>query len=228
MKFLFKYATRQRPEWFKETLTRWRSLLSGKHDYQFVVSIDQDDETMNNPEMLDFCSKMKGVEVCIGQSKTKIEAINADMQGRDFDILVVVSDDMTPQVRNYDDMMARDMTANFPDLDGALHYNDGQHGRDVLITLSVMGKKLYDRFGYIYHPDYISVYCDDEFTDIVRQWKKVVYIDRVIVRHEWKKYGSDSLYNRNDQFYANGVDKQTYIERKKNNFPLETQKNAVA
>lgn len=221
MRFLFKYATRQRPKWFMETLDKWHKLLSGKHDYLFVVSIDQDDTTMNNQEMMDYCKSKQNVEVCIGNSKTKIQAINADMDGRDFDILVVVSDDMTPQVRGYDDIMARDMQTNFPDLDGALHYNDGQHGRDVLITLSVMGKKLYDRFGYIYHPSYMSVYCDDEFTDIVRIWKKVVYIDKIIVRHEWKKYGSDTLYRRNDQFYNNGVDKKTYEERKKNNFTSE-------
>lgn len=220
MKILCKYASRQRPVWFRETLEKWQKLLSGKHEALFVVSIDQDDETMNNDDMRNYCQS-KGVELCVGNSKTKIEAINADMVGRDFDILIVVSDDMIPQIRNYDDVIVKDMMACFPDLDGALHYNDGQHGRAKLITCSIMGKKMYDRFGYIYHPAYKSVFCDDEFTDVVRAWDKVMYIDLVVIRHEWKKYGADALYRRNDAYYKNGIDKKTYEERKKLNFPME-------
>lgn len=217
MKILFKYATRGRPKWFRQTLDRYYDMLSGKHDCQFVVSIDRDDMSMQTPEMADYCASKPNLEVCLGDSKTKVEAINADMEGREFDILVVVSDDMGPVEHGYDDIIAQDMQRYFPDLDGALHYNDGAHAQDKLITLTIMGKHLYDAFGYIYYPEYESLWCDNEFTDLVRQWGVVTWINRVIIRHEFHKFGSDETYRKNDLSWAK--DKALYHDRKAKGFP---------
>ena len=129
MKILFKYATRGRPEWFQRTLDGYYANLSGLHDYEFRISIDRDDWSMNTPAMIMYLQSKPNLTYHIGDSKTKIEAINADMENAEFDILVVVSDDMTVMVKNFDDIIVRDMMNNFPDIDGALHYNDGLHGK---------------------------------------------------------------------------------------------------
>lgn len=213
MTILFKYASRGRSKWFKETLCRWQSMLSGKHDCRFVISLDNDDQTMNN-DQVKFWLNHRKIEYHFGDHKTKIEAINADMQGQDFDILVVVSDDMWPEVFGFDDIIATDMQEKFPDLDGALHYNDGLYGKDKAITLSIMGKKLYDILGYIYYPEYKSMWCDNEFTDVVRMMSKYAYVPRVIVKHEWKKYGVDRLYARNNNQEWWEHDKELYLKRK--------------
>ena len=217
MKFLFKYATRSRPKWFKDTLTRWINCLSGKHEALFVVSIDEDDESMVNPDMINWLNaRSDKVTYSIRKTGTKIEAINGDVKGRDFDILVVVSDDMSPVFSGYDDTIARDMMTHFPQLDGALHYPDGQRGD--LITLSIMGKKLYDKLGYVYYPGYISMWCDNEFTDVVKAMGKYKYLPTIIVRHEWMKDGADDLYkcNANKEWWAH--DKALYEARKAEGF----------
>jgi len=202
LKFLFKYPSRGRPEKFKEILNKWYSMLSGKHECHFVVTLDSDDKTMNNPVMRAWLAndaaidsiqrpvlgmaKRKNFHYQFGNSQTKVEACNADMYiVKDWDIVVLVSDDMLPQVQGYDDIIANDMQKYFPALDGALHYNDGLHGNNTLITLSIMGRKLYDYFGYIYHPDYNSFYCDTEFTQVVKKIDKYKYIPEIIVRHQW-------------------------------------------
>ena len=217
MKLLFKYATRGRPEWFKDTLSRWYSLLSKKHDYQFVISIDADDDSMNNTEIKDFLSTKDNLVLFTGNSKTKIEAINADMSGLGFDILVVVSDDMIPIVAGYDDIIVQDMQRQFPTGFGALHYNDGKHGKDHLITLSIMNKALYDHFGYIYYFEYRSTWCDNEFTDVTKMLNCYWYSPQVIVEHAWMENGSDETYQKNSGDYH--TDKAIYDRRKAQGFP---------
>jgi len=107
----------------------------------------------------------------------------------------------------------------FPNLDGALHFDDGYLGKDRCITLSIMGKKLYDYFGYIYHPDYKSFYCDNEFTDEVYRLKKAVFLPTVVVKHDWKGWGKnrDEVYKRNTSLGKG--DQAVYNRRKKNGFP---------
>ena len=152
-----------------------------------------------------------------GAHKSKIAAINADMKGEDFDVLFLISDDMIPIVPGFDDVIVNLMKEHFPNLDGALHFDDNCLGGYQTITLSIMGKKLYDRFGYIYHPDYKSFYCDVEFTDEVRRMKKVFYSSLVIVKHDWKGNIGDSVYKRNTKLGRG--DKAVYNKRKATGFP---------
>jgi hypothetical protein len=113
----------------------------------------------------------------------------------------------------------------FPDLDGALHYSDG-YQKNKLITLSILGRKLYDYFGYIYHPDYKSLYCDNEFTQEVYRLDKVKYIDHVIIKHE--HYGEKDNSNSGDfdlsaqkTLYYSGRDQMVFQRRQQLAFPKE-------
>ena len=219
MKFLFKYPSFGRPEWFKQTLEKYYSMLSGKNEYQFVISLNTDDNTMNNKEMREFMDSKSNLKYYYDNHKSKIEAINADMDGLDFDLLFLISDDMIPVVPGFDVIISKKMIEHFPNIDGALHFNDDCCGKNECITLTIMGKKLYDRFGYIYHPDYKSFFCDNEFTDEVYRMKKAVYIPKVIVKHDWKGWGKDrdNTYKRNTQLGKD--DEAVYSRRKKLGFP---------
>jgi len=220
LKFLFKYPTMGRPDWFCETLGTYYKLLSGKHDYQFLVSLNEDDPTMLSADIIRHMMTQDNLIFRTGLHKSKVQAINADMdEVDDFDILVLVSDDMIPQQAGFDLIIAEDMLTHFPEMDGALHYNDGCCGQDKCITLSIMGKKMYDHFGYIYHPDYRSLFCDNEFTDVVRDMNKVRYFPSVIIKHDWKGgRGGDHVYKRNGALWKQ--DQATYNRRKELNFPV--------
>lgn len=223
MKILIKFPTRSRPDKFFRTFSLYSSYLSGKHEVEFVITMDEDDPSMNNNGTRQFFADRKNVKCCFGKSKTKIEAVNADMESRGFDVLILASDDMLPKVMHYDAIVADSMTRHFPNLDGALHFNDGFRGR-VLNSLSIMGKKLYDHFGYIYHPDYISLWCDNEFQAVTEKAGKVVYIDTVVIQHQWTQYtGQDGLHLRNERF--SHQDHITFLKRQRYGFPKESVKS---
>ena len=94
----------------------------------------------------------------------------------------------------------------------------------MIFTFSILGKALYDYFGYIYHPDYKSLYSDDEFTQEVTRLNKVQYIPKIIIGHEhWSLEGSE---NHNDvdiavqkTLYYSGRDQMVFNKRKELGFP---------
>jgi len=218
---LIKFPTRGRPDKFRNQFDKYYSMLSGQLKVKFVVTMDADDHWMNNDDMKWWLSPGNGGRQNIfyyyGDSKSKVQAINADMhQHNDWRILLLASDDMTPVMQGYDKIIYDDMSRIYPDFYGALHYNDGRVGQR-LITLSIMGKPMYDYFGYIYHPSYTSLYCDNEFHYSVYKMNKAAYIDKVIIKHDWVNYtGKDQLHVRNESFY--NKDGVNYERRKKIGF----------
>lgn len=83
-----------------------------------------------------------------------------------------------------------------------------------------MGREYYNRFGYIYHPDYVSLFCDNEAMDTAIELNKYVYVDRLIHEHRHPVWGfgqTDELGRRNDIYYRQ--DKRTYDKRKVAGFP---------
>lgn len=222
MTLLFKYPTRARPVLFESTYKKWRSLLSGKHDVEWLISMDVDDNTMNNADITKFLDGEHNLTYCYGENKSKVSAINANIgcTSQDWQILVLISDDMIPKIQGYDDIIVSKMLEFYPECDGALHFNDGRVGSS-LCTLSIMGRKLYDRFGYVYHPDYQSLWCDNEYTEVCHTFGKMTYIDQIIINHAWVDVtGSDPLHTRNEGQYHR--DSRTYHTRKAAGFPKES------
>ena len=116
-KIVVKFPTRSRPEKFKQVLQKYIDFLSGKHELRFVITMDEDDKTMNNPEIKEWLDSLDvDLKYNYGQSKTKIEACNADLEGEKGDILVLVSDDMTPCLEGWDDIIAEGFNQMFPRL----------------------------------------------------------------------------------------------------------------
>jgi len=177
---------------------------------------------MNSDDAKFFMEGFRFLEFHYGRHVSKVDAINSGMDRWlaewDWDVLILVSDDMLPQVKGYDDIIAKDMQKHFPDMDGALHYDDGLYGKDKCITLSIMGRRMFEHFGYIYHPAYKSFFCDNEFTESVYALEKCVFVPKVIIRHDWRgHHRPDSLYRRNSMMGRD--DEETYNTRRAAGFP---------
>lgn len=220
-RFLIKIPTRSRPEQFFTTLDAYYKALSGKIPYHFLISLDQDDVTMNNATVIDKLNRYPNLSFYFGENPSKVAAYNADLDKyTDWDFMLVTSDDAVPAIANYDAVLAEIMQTNFPDYDGVINFHDGAVN-DRCNTLPVMGKKYYDRFGYIYHPDYTALCCDVELTEVSKILKKEVYVNGVIIRHNHPVWGWgqwDELYEYNQKF--DKEDQRVYEERKSQNFML--------
>lgn len=206
MRFLLKYPTRSRPKLFQSQIAAWRETASGENSLQWLVSADADDATMNTPEIREWCAA-QGVPIHYGQSKTKIEAVNADMDkaGDDWDVLVLVSDDMIP-VAGWDKVIADNMP---DDLRCGLWFPDGK--RRDLCTLSVFGRPILNEVlgGHIYDPAFKSVCCDDYYHWLMKRAGLLKFVDVMIARHAWREQNNDDLMRRNEHPTTYAADRQT-------------------
>lgn len=187
MNILIKFPTRGRPQKFFEVLNRYMAGIKSRGKTKFLVTLDTDDQTMNNPVAISQLLSYKDLSYEFGSSRSKIDACNRDLnthlETRDSsaDIILLASDDMIPLERGYDEIIRTEMGKHFPDTDGCLWFSDGY--RKDFCTLSIVGRKYYDRFKYLYHPSYRSFYCDNEFTDVAHAADKIKFIDKVIIKH---------------------------------------------
>ena len=212
MRILFKFTTRSRPDLFRRGM---QSIIENcvSDNYHILVTVDDDDESMKQE------FHFPNTTIKSGKSKNKIDAINRDMDFiTDWDILVNMSDDMVFTKKGFDDVIRNQFTfrgSGYNDL--CLHFPDGN--RNDLITMTIIGREYYDRFNYIYHKDYISLYCDNEMTDVAKMLGCYKYVDEQILHHlhpAYSKGSFDAQYAKTESY--SGVDQQTYNRRKALNF----------
>jgi len=219
---LIKFPSRARPDKFLSTLQSYASLCNHKSTTRFLITLDSDDASMIEKDK-DIHAILSDIDhkIIYGTSTGKINAINRDMeQSGDWDILLLASDDMIPQVQGYDQIIREKMKQHYKDTDGVLWFNDGYTG-NKLNTLVCMGHKYYNRFNYIYNPMYKSLFCDNEFMDVANQLNRQTYFDEVIIKHEHPANtgsGQDELYAVNDKYW--NQDERTYLHNKTYEYDL--------
>lgn len=155
--------------------------------------------------------------------RSKIAAYNAVPLDLEWDILLAASDDMWCIQPGWDTIIREAMHTHFPNLDGCLWFSDGR--QDRICTFSIMGRKAYERDGYIYQPDYLSFFCDNEWTEVWQSRGKLYADPRCLFRNEHYAWGGVMGEDATYQLGAGpknikwNHDKQLYHERKLKGFP---------
>lgn len=214
MRILFKYTSRSRP---KEFLRGLYSIIDNvaSDDYDVLISLDLDDPKL---DQYGNCSAV------IGTSTGKIDAINRDLneyQG-EWDLLINMSDDMIFTVKGFDNIIRDLFTKHFPNGDGFLHLNDGHQG-DNVSTMSIMDRKYYERDRYIYHPEYKSLWCDAEATEVAWMRGRYAYEPIVLFDHlhpAWGLAPNDPQYIASESREMWDHDKAVIERHRANNYGI--------
>lgn len=214
MRILFKYTSRSRP---KEFLRGLYSIIDNvvSDDYDVLVSLDLDDPKL---DQYGNCSAV------IGTSTGKIDAINRDLneyQG-DWELIVNMSDDMIFTVKGFDNIIRDLFAKHFPNGDGFLHLNDGHQG-DNVSTMSIMDRKYYNRDRYIYHPEYKSLWCDAEATEVAWMRGRYAYEPIVLFDHlhpAWGLAPNDPQYIASESREMWDHDKAVIERHRANNYGI--------
>lgn len=221
MKILFKLTSRSRPE---NCLRALNSILGNVRDpnYMIVISLDKDDPKLPEYERL-FSQVDITTFIESGTSRNKVDAINRDVDKfKVWDILVNVSDDQVFTTIDFDGMIRR-YAKQFADTDFFLHFPDSNHKPwDALCTMSIIGRDYYERDGYVYHPSYESVYCDNEAQEVAKNRNRYLFCPEYIFEHLHCAYGKapiDSQYKKTESPAVHRKDKMNFERRKRVGFP---------
>lgn len=214
MKILYKLTSRSRPQKVLKVIENIKS-LSTTEDYLIWCTLDSDDEpSVQIKEQLD---QMEKVKYFYGKSKNKIDAINRDMDILpEWDILVNVSDDQLFLIRGFDEIIIKAIKGTGGDC--FVHFPD-ENAKHHLATMSIMDNTYYNRDGYIYHPDYISLWCDNEAMEVAKRRGRYFYFPILIFDHYhpvYKKGVWDEQYHKTEAYYQE--DQKTYKKRLNDNF----------
>jgi len=224
MNLLFKYTTRERPEWFLRGLKNIVNTLSDLADYEVLVSIDEDDTTMDKQVIAAASFICDKITWDIGQSRTKIEAINRGVHKAktNWQVLLNMSDDMLFQYPSWDKTMLKRINDEWQgSTDFFAHFDDGDTGQKIA-SMSIIGKKYYERTWRIYPREYHSLYADNHVKEEAILLGRYKYFEDVIFKHLHPANApveQDLLYIRNELYSS--IDKEIFNKNKLINFSID-------
>lgn len=229
MKILFKLTTRSRPQLAIRAIESIFSNITARCyvDLNFLiyVTLDSDENENEKENNMIIRNKYKFRFNHVVQPRTaketgtKISAINRDLEDikeLEWDVLVNVSDDQVFIKKAFDEEILNAFGTN---LDQFIHFPDGN--QKDLSTMSIIGRDYFNRDGYIYNPEYVSVYCDNEAQDVAKLRGCYKFVDIEIAHHlhpAWGKGGNDEQYKKTEHPIVYEQDRQTYERRMRNNF----------
>lgn len=217
MKILYSFPTKSRPDKAIACIQNIHD-MSESENYEIILKVDFDDASCNNTDFISKIAQFKKVVLVFGESRNKVHAINRDIPKEGWDILMNQSDDMWFIKKGFD----ADVINAFIDFDGLVHFPDPV-AKERLCTYSMMSNNYYNQFGYIYHPDYVSVYCDHHQQEVAKKLGKYKYVNSEILEHRHAIWGfgePDELLKKTEDPLIYARDKRTLDYQRSINFGL--------
>jgi hypothetical protein len=209
--------SRGRPEKSLETFRKWD--CNSPYNFQYILSLDIDDPLLNvymdiYPDFFSLTHTENNCRILVNKNRSAIDAINKAAEYSWADKLIVVSDDSEP-CQSWPDYIHMAVSGK---RDWILKVQDGI--QPWLITQPIMDRTYYDRFGYIYHPDYQHMFCDTELTCVADITGRKITSNILFPHKHYSvtKEKPDAIARKNDSTWNQG--EKLFLDRYERNFDL--------
>lgn len=215
MRFNIIHPSRKRPIKSAETFKKWSEAAEYPQGGIWILSVDYDDDISAYVDAYQSVAQTL-VSPVINKNKSSVEAINNGAKHfmAEGEVFIVVSDDTEP-CHHWDTKIyeaVKDKT------DWILKTQDGI--QSWIITMPVLDRAYYNRFGYIYHPSYKHLFADTELTCVADITGRKLN-SKLLFPHNHYSIGKtqiDDVYRKNDATNAEG--EKIFLERYARNFDL--------
>lgn len=203
--------SRQRPQKMFDTIQHWLKNSTSIEELEIVISIDTDD-----PTATEYYRLFEDINVLIikNENRSAVNAINRAARVSRGDILIVVSDDFDCPY-GWDKQLLEATKGKF---DWIAKTPDGI--QKWIITIPIMDRVYYNRFGYIYFPEYVHMFCDTEITCIADLTGRKIELNIPFIHNHYSTGRSvkDEVSVKADLTWNQG--EALFISRAKRNFDL--------
>jgi glycosyltransferase involved in cell wall biosynthesis len=210
MKISLLHPSRQRPQKSFDNAVEW--VNKAGCDIELIVSIDADDNTkFEYAKLYDhFAGKF-----LVNRNRCAVDAINKAAEVATGDILLVLSDDF----KCPEQWGKKLIEATEGKEDWIAKTPDGI--QDWMITMPIMDRKFYNRFGYVYFPEYLHMFCDTDLSCVADLTACRINLDIKFDHNHYSigKSEKDEVSKKADKTWAQG--EKLFIERYKRNFDLK-------
>jgi hypothetical protein len=110
-----------------------------------------------------------------------------------------------------------DVLEAFEGFDGLVHFPDQKVGARTC-TYPILSRSYYERDGFVYHPDFGNVYCDNFQHELAIKRNAYKFVDKKILFHAhpiWRVAPWDEMYRRNEAPENYDADRKVYERLKK-------------
>ena len=188
------YAMARRPNAL-QIIEEYTQKAHDKKNFEFVVVDDSDKfnkEPFNLKERVDL-TYCKDISLIYRKAQPRehrdtccVDNWNLAAELATGDIFVIIADDYFPP-QDWDKQI-RDKIKNV-ERPLVLAVSDGLFAIDgESCTHPVCTRAYWDKFGYFFHPEYISMYCDNDFMDTARKYRAVIKANDIVFDHRHAKY----------------------------------------
>lgn len=213
MKISVIHASRSRPQQCYDVVKKWiqRADIPRNHELEYIVSIDFDDDI----EKYYPIEKEYWAQLVVQENKSAIEAINWGAKHATGDVLISVSDDTDCP----DKWMSKLIELICGKSDFCAKAEDGI--QPTLVTMPIVDRLFYERYGYIYNSDYKHLFCDQELTAVAMMTGKYIKLPLTFPHLHYSIGGmkKDAINIKNDATWVQG--ETLFNERLKSNFGIE-------
>lgn len=211
MQYSIIHPSRSRPEQAEATIKLWLENAKDKSNIEYLLSVDHNDKDLKRYKAV---AERNGIKTHIAMNLSAIEAINRAARKAQGNIFIVVSDDFLCE-EGWDEKLIKELEGKE---DFIVKTQDGI--QDWIITLPILDRKYYERFGYVYYPGYQHLFCDTEMTAVADLTGRKI-TSQLLFEHQHYSTGKtkkDAINAKNDATWGQG--KKLYNNRKKINFGI--------
>lgn len=203
------HPSRGRPE--KSFLNAKEWIEKAGCEVELILSLDKSDgaNQLYAPSYLGFAN-----HILIEDNDSVVQATNKAAAISKGDILVFMSDDFVCP----DNWALKIIQQTQDKTDWIAKTWDGI--QKWIITMPIMDRTYYNRFGYIYYPEYLHMFCDTELTCVADLTGRKINLDIPFTHNHYStgKSVKDEVSIRADATWDQG--EKLFVERAKRNFDL--------
>jgi len=194
MKISLIHPSRGRAEQAHKTFTLWLASASINCDIEHILSLDHDD-----PEYKKYCLLFQDSIIICNNNSGIVEATNHAAHMATGDILIYLSDDFECP-KNWDEEIISRLSISNKWL---LRVNDGyQPFENLVLTIPIMSRELYEELGYFFNPLYKSQWCDCDLYFVTQKY--IINAPDLVFKHN--RLPNDDTYERNNLNFETGRD----------------------
>jgi hypothetical protein len=207
------HATARLPGGWLPAMTAFLARAREPMDVEYVLAVNEDQDFALSPDQVagwrramlvrqGVCSPVSGYNLAARESRG--------------DILLQIADDYFPPM--HWDAAIREA---IPDATADVVLDvDNSDGVARLLPFSILTRKYYDRYGYVFYPGYHGLFADNEFTEQARRDRVIRTARHIVFEHLHPDRGTapmDEIYARQKSHLLTG--KKLFKNRKARGFP---------
>lgn len=204
------HASRSRPVQAAQTTEKWLNSAANRYNIEYIMVIDESD-----PLKAEYYQQVnKHVSIREFDNKSAIEAFNIGAKQSEGDIIVCVSDDFACPF-HWDEGLLRTIGDR---TDFVAKTDDGQ--QQWIITLPIMDRLYFERFEYVYHPDYSHLFADTELTHVADLTGRKITLPITFPHNHYStgRVAKDAINDKNNSTWTKG--EAVYLAGVMGNFGL--------